>query len=207
MVIYFHSLVFSVTSLISFQCHDLANFLNPYFKGNDLGLSSMTSTYLIFAGPFNALYDFYFFLILVLISTALLICTENTFWNINRDDKFVELFKKSFTLYVESGMRDMTERDIEILRNEQNYDLTQSHSEFYKFIVNHYLRKFHCLYLHLTSNHCLCLLNTAQPGESQARDGGESTSGESQGGGGQVLEQKFTWLRKLMLKFRRRQRA
>ena len=193
-----------------FQISDLANFLYPYFEGNDFGLSSTTMTsYLIFTGPLNAflLVTFIYFLILVFIPTALLICTENTFWDINGDGNFVEQFKKSFTLYVESGMRDMTERDIEILRNEQNYDLTQSHGEFYKFIVNHYLRKFHCLYLHLTSNHCLCLLNTAQPGESQARDGGESTSGESQGGGGQVLEQKFTWLRKLMLKFRRRQRA
>ena len=66
MVIYFHSLVFNVTSLISFQSDDLADFLNPYFKWNFLGLSSTTmtlaSTYLIFAGPFNAfLYDFYLF--------------------------------------------------------------------------------------------------------------------------------------------------
>ena len=193
-----------------FQSFDLVDFLNPYFKGNDFGPSPTTmSSYLIFIGPLNAflLVTFIYFLIHFFILTALLICIENTFWDINGDGNFVEQFKKSFTLYVESGMRDMTERDIEILRNEQNYDLTQSHGEFYKFIVNHYLRKFHCLYLHLTSNHCLCLLNTAQPGESQARDGGESTSGESQGGGGQVLEQKFTWLRKLMLKFRRRQRA
>ena len=61
MVIYFHSLIFSVASLIPFQGHDLAVFLNPYFEGNDLGLSSTTSTYLIFAGLFNALYDFYLF--------------------------------------------------------------------------------------------------------------------------------------------------
>ena len=169
----------------------------------------MTS-YLIFTGPLNAflLVTFIYFLILVFIPTALLICTENTFWDINGDGNFVEQFKKSFTLYVESGMRDMTERDIEILRNEQNYDLTQSHGEFYKFIVNHYLRKFHCLYLHLTSNHCLRLLNTARPGEFQARadSDGESACGEFQASASDS-EKMFTWLRKLMLKCCRRQRA
>ena len=55
----------------------------------------------------------------------------------------MEQFKKSFTLYVESGMRDMTERDIQILRNEQG---PLNDGEFYKFIVNHYLGKFHCYY-------------------------------------------------------------
>ena len=89
--------------------------------------------------------NFFYFLILVLISTALLICMENTFWNINGDDKFVKVFKKSFTLYVESGRREMTERDIEILRNDQG---EISASGLYEFIVDHYLRKFHCFYLH-----------------------------------------------------------
>ena len=82
-----------------------------------------------------------------------------------------------------------------------------------------------------TSNHCLCVLNTAQPGESRAHARGESASGESesrasneqasegqmlaleQASEGQVLaleqkkEKKFTWLRKFMRKFRRRQMA
>ena len=115
----------------------------------------MTSTYLIFAGPFNALYDFYFFLILVLISTALLICTENTFWNINDGDgNFLKEFKKSFTLYVMSGKREMTERDIEILRNEQGEMISAQakdfNGKFYEFIVDHYLRKFRCIYFHST---------------------------------------------------------
>ena len=87
---------------------------------------------------------FIYFLILVLISTALLICMENTFWNINGDN-FVNIFKKSFTLYVESGRKEMTERDIEILRNDQG---EISASRLYEFIVDHYLRKFHCFYLH-----------------------------------------------------------
>ena len=105
----------------------------------------------------------------------------------------MKLFKKSFKLYVESGKRETTERDLEILRNEQY----PSDDEFYKFIVNHYLRKFHCLYLHLTSNHCLRLINIARPEESQARTDGEASDSKK----------KFTWLRKLMLKFRRRERA
>ena len=59
----------------------------------------------------------------------------------------VELFKKSFTLYVKSGMREKTERDIDILlRNERGELLAQVtedfDAEFYKFIVDHYLRKF-----------------------------------------------------------------
>ena len=134
----------------------MAVFLNPYFKGNDLGLSSTTSTYLIFAGLFNAFYDFIYFLILVLISTALLICMENTFWNINDGDgNFLKVFKKSFTLYVKSGRREMTERDIEILRNEELEDEISAqangfNAKFYKFIVDHYLRKFHCIYFHST---------------------------------------------------------
>ena len=115
---------------------------------------TMTSTYL-FAGLFNAfLYDFYLFSYpCFLIPTALLICIENTFWNINGDGNFVKLFKKSFTLYVKSGRREMTERgiDLEILRNDWDLDLDSSfNSTLYKFIVDHYLRKFHCFYLHLT---------------------------------------------------------
>ena len=150
-------------------------------------------------------YNFYLFSYpCFYIPTALLICIENTFWNINGHGNFVELFKKSFKFYVESGMREMTERDFEILRKEQN----PSRDEFYKFIVNHYLRKFHYFYLHLTSNHRPRLLNTAQPVESQARADGESASGESQQeGSASDSKKKFTWLRKLLLKFRRRQRA
>ena len=124
----------------------MADFLNPYFKGNDFALSSTKmSSYLIFTGPLNdfLLVTFIYFLNLIFIPTALLICIENTCWNINGHGNFVELFKKSFTLYVESGMREMTERDLQILRNEQD---PPSHGEFYKFIVKHYLGKFHCFY-------------------------------------------------------------
>ena len=91
---------------------------------------------------------------LIFMPTALLICIENTFWDINRDGNFVELFKKSFTLYVESGLRAMTERDIDVLRNEQGEFLVTKdfNAKFYKFIVDHYLRKFHFVFI-FTSNH------------------------------------------------------
>ena len=79
---------------------------------------------------------------------------ENTFWNTDRDaGNFVKLFKKSFTSYVESGMREMTERDIEILRNEEGEILaraTDFNAKFSKFIFDHYLRKFHYFYSYLT---------------------------------------------------------
>jgi hypothetical protein len=138
-----------------------------------------------------------YYLILVLIPIALLICTENTLWDISRDGarNFVELFKKSFTSYVESGMSKMVERDIDILRNEQGGFLVTEDfkAKFYKFIVDHYLRKFQLFLFALSTSkhwHCLCL-NTAHAS------------------GGQMLElqqknqKKNTWLQKLKLKFRR----
>ena len=94
--------------------------------------------------------------ILVLIPTALLICIENAFWDINRDGNFVELFKKSLTFYVESGLREITERDIDILRNKQGgFSVTKDfNAKFYQFIVDHYLRKFHYFY-YLHSAHLI----------------------------------------------------
>ena len=54
MVIYFYLLIFSVTSLTSFQSSDLAHFLNHYFKLEGIrSLTTMTS-FLIFTGPLNA---------------------------------------------------------------------------------------------------------------------------------------------------------
>ena len=53
-----------------------------------------------------------------MISIALLICLENTFWNISGGDNFMELFKKSFALYVESGMRKKIEAEIDIFGNQ-----------------------------------------------------------------------------------------
>ena len=86
--------------------------------------------------------------------SALLICLENTFWSISRgsrDDNFnfVKFFKKSFTLYVESGTRKNVEAAIDILRDEQGgrtrmVTVTKDFEEkFCKIIVEHFLRKFH----------------------------------------------------------------
>ena len=68
-VIYFHLLIFSVTSLTSFQTSDLEDFIEPYFKGNFFGPSSTKlSSYPIFTGLLNAflLVTFIYFHILVL---------------------------------------------------------------------------------------------------------------------------------------------
>ena len=88
--------------------------------------------------------------------TGLLICMENTFWNISRDSNFMKSFKKSFMLYVESGKRKDMEAAIEKLRNEQGrWTVTKdSRERFCKIITEHYLCKFYCLHLiptHLTS--------------------------------------------------------
>jgi hypothetical protein len=85
----------------------------------------------------------------ILIPTALLICMENTFWHI-RDGNFVELFKKSFELYVESGMIEKIDADI--FGSEQGGRLVTKDckAEFYMFITGHYLCKIHCFFLHLT---------------------------------------------------------
>ena len=77
---------------------------------------------------------------------------ENTFWNNNGENNFVELFKKSFTLYVESGMRKKTEAGIDVLRNEQGTgQVTEDFkAKFHNFIIEHYLRK---IYFYFYSTH------------------------------------------------------
>ena len=105
----------------------------------------MSSTYfklLILTGLLNA---FFLVRIFTYYLTVLLICTENTLWNISRDSTFVELFKKSFTLYVESGKREIVERDMDKLRKEQGEFLVTEdlNTKFYRFIVDHYLCKYY----------------------------------------------------------------
>ena len=51
--------------------------------------------------------------------TALLICTENTFWDVGGDGNFVQSFKKSFTFFVEHGTWEMVKINIDIFGNEQ----------------------------------------------------------------------------------------
>ena len=69
----------------------------------------------------------------------------------------METFKKSFTLYVESGMREKVEVDIGLLRNEEGQFLVTKddfNAGFFQFITDHYLCKFHLfLYALDTSNH------------------------------------------------------
>jgi hypothetical protein len=88
----------------------------------------------------------------ILFPTALLICMENTFWhNSSKNGNFLKLFKKSFKLYVESGTRKKMEAAINILINEQGALETEDFKAmFYMIITEHYLRKIHCFYFHLT---------------------------------------------------------
>ena len=96
---------------------------------------------------------FFIILIPILTPTALLICMENTFWNVSRDHdgNFVESFKKSFTLYVESGVKNMMEAELDILRYEGGDITKEFKAEFLDSIIQHCLPncKFHCFYLHL----------------------------------------------------------
>jgi len=152
--------------------NDVAVFLNAYFKPNE-----------IHAGPLSLKS------LPLLIFTALLICMENCFWDISSGKfYFVASFKKSFTIYVASGMMEKVAKDIVMLGNEQSGFLVTEDSEFnakfYRFIVDHYL---------------------PIPGESRARTlaGGESDSEESQANEepAQKKEKKFNWLRNLTTKF------
>ena len=88
--------------------------------------------------------------------TALLICMENTFWN-QRDGNFVKSFKRSFKLYVDSGMKKKVEAEIDGLRNEQGGSRATEDfkAKFYTFIIEHYLCKIHFFYL--CSTHLMTL--------------------------------------------------
>lgn len=135
-------------------------FLHANFKCNDSNSSSELSvSYLnqdlffpIFAGLLNVSMLVLFFIYLTILSTALLLCMENTFWNIDTDTNFVDLFKTSFTLYVESGIRKEMEVAIDGLRNEQSgWMATKAFkAKFRKIIIEHCLREFHKFYCFLT---------------------------------------------------------
>ena len=102
---------------------------------------------------------FRLFVFYLMMTTGLLICMENTFWTISRDDDFVELFKKSFTSYasVESGTRKKTEAKLDLLlRNRSGYSATNEFkAEFCTFIIENCLRKFHCSICTFKSNYFL----------------------------------------------------
>ena len=173
-VIYFPFLIYRVV-LTFIQARILAPFLNVSLKSNNSGssgLSSITSYFkkqksepqaefwaksslIFFTGLLNAHMNFHSSYILIM-PTALLICMENTFWSIRvrpgRGGNFVELFKKSFKLYVESGTREKMEAAINILINDQDgcLETEDFKAKFYIIISEHYLRKIHCFNLHLT---------------------------------------------------------
>ena len=130
-------------------------FLNDaYSNANDSASGSISQIdlqkVLIFTGPLNTFFFCFMTFYQLFDTTALLICTENTFWKISRDGgNFVELFKESFTLYVESGMKKTVEIDIDIFRNERDeISVTKDfNAKFYKFIVGHYLCKFQIVFI------------------------------------------------------------
>jgi hypothetical protein len=82
---------------------------------------------------------------------ALLICMEHTFWSsLRKGGNVGELFKKSFKLYVENGTRERMEADINIFEDGGCLETEDIKEKFYMFISEHFLRKIHCFYLHLT---------------------------------------------------------
>ena len=139
----------------------LAVFLNAYLGSNNSGLSSIpyfkkqdpvskSSSLIFFSGLLNAFFtciNFYSSYYILMPTTALLICLENTFWTgqrIGRGNKFVKLFKKSFKLYVQSGTRKKMEAAINILINEQGGGCLETEdfkAKFLMLITEHYLRK------------------------------------------------------------------
>ena len=157
-VIYLYSLILSVYHWLTFlEAKALAVILksNFHMRFNNPGLSFFKNFYVkqklslpLYAGLLNAFLPVWLFInhVSILISTALLICMENSFWTISGDVNFVDSFKTSFTLYVESGMRKKMEEAIDILGNE----CPDYKEVFYKIIIEHYLRKFLCFQLHLT---------------------------------------------------------
>jgi len=157
--------------------HDLAVFLEGYFKSNVSGVSSTIS---YSKGELS-----------LVIFTALLICMENTFWNISTDVNFVDLFKASFTLYVESGMMKKTEADIDISRYQGGHLVTKKFKRsFYTIIIKHYLS-------HLGDQ----VFEMEQKNEQKELKQKNEQEFEQQN------EKKFTWLQNLMFKFHRGQRV
>ena len=112
---------------------------------------------MFFTGLLND--SFLLWIFLISMPTGVLICMENSFWNISRDGNFVKSFKESFTSYIGSGMRMKAEEAVTILRHEQGGSEDQATADFEarfrKLITDHYLRKIHCFYIihsaHLTA--------------------------------------------------------
>ena len=69
---------------------------------------------------------------------------ENSFWNHSGHGNFVDSFKKSFRLYVESGIKKKVESDIE----QAGKRMVDERELYKKIIIKHCLCKFYlyCLY-------------------------------------------------------------
>ena len=82
----------------------------------------------------------------------------------------MDSFKKSFTLYVKSGIRKTTEAAIDVLSNEQGgHPVTAEIEEkLHKIVMDHYLCKLHGLYSYLMFLTTFVCLNTAHPEDQDA---------------------------------------
>ena len=61
------------------------------------------------------------------------------------DVNFLDLFKASFTFYVESGMKKKIEADIDTLTNQGGPATKEFEAACFEFVIEHFLRKFYCL--------------------------------------------------------------
>ena len=67
-----------------------------------------------------------------------------------RDGDFVKSFKKSFILYVESGMSKKTEAAILRFLEDGSAEMKDFKADFYKFVTEHYLRE---LFVFICTSH------------------------------------------------------
>ena len=156
----------------------MSNFLDANFEPNDSGSSTTRShsehksSLCKFAGLFNTFFPIRCStkLVPILVTTAILVCLENSFWNQATDSDFVDSFKKSFTLYVESGIRKTTEAAIDVLRNEQGgHPVTvEFEAKLHKIIMDHRLCKLDSFYSHSTFLTFFFVLNPAHPEDQDA---------------------------------------
>ena len=152
----------------------MQDFLDANFEAHNSGLSApkRESSLYMFTGLLNTFFLIWCStsLIPILVSTAILICLENSFWNKDTSGSFVDSFKKSFTLYVESGIRKTTEADIDVLRNEQGGRpvTAEFKAKLRKIIKDHCLRKLQFLFTLDIPNHFFIYLNTAHPEDQNA---------------------------------------
>jgi hypothetical protein len=74
---------------------------------------------------------------------------ENSFWSNHNAWRFVDCFKKSFALYIKSGIRTRTQVALDILKNERGRGpVTEDFkTKLFKIVMDHRLRKFHFFYL------------------------------------------------------------